>query len=137
MARIQWDDSLAINFREIDRQHQTLIRMINDLDDAMRQGQGKETLRAIIQKLIGYTKTHFQSEEAYFAEFEYPGTAEHKREHAEFVAKIKDFRNGFDSGKLCLSIEVMDFLSDWLKTHIKGTDKQYAPFLREKEPAVC
>ena len=137
MARIQWNDSYSINFREIDTQHKRLVEMINNLDDAMRQGKGKETLGKIINGLIVYTKTHFETEEKYFDEFEYPDTAEHKREHAAFVNKVNDFKAGFQSGKLGLSIDVMNFLSDWLVHHIKETDKKYAPFLREKELAAC
>jgi hemerythrin len=40
MALIQWNDGLSVNVVEIDRQHQKLIGMINDLNDAMRQGKG-------------------------------------------------------------------------------------------------
>ena len=31
-----------------------------------------------------------------------------------------------------LSMEVMSFLSDWLKNHIMKTDKQYGPYLNGK-----
>jgi hemerythrin len=44
MALIQWNDSLSVNVVEIDKQHQKLVRMINELNDAMRQGKGKEAL---------------------------------------------------------------------------------------------
>ena len=40
MALIQWNDSLKVGVAEIDKQHQKLVDMINDLHDAMRQGQG-------------------------------------------------------------------------------------------------
>ena len=44
MAMIQWNSSLIVNIAEIDRQHQKLIQMINDLVGAMRQGKGKDIL---------------------------------------------------------------------------------------------
>lgn len=137
MSRIQWNDSFNINFREIDNQHKRLVDMINQLADAMAQGKGKETLGKIIDGMIAYTKTHFETEEKYFDEYGYPQAAEHKREHAALVRKVIDFKQGFESGRLCLSVEVMDFLSDWLTHHIKATDKQYGPFLREKAMVAC
>jgi hemerythrin len=41
MSIIQWDESFSVNVAEIDKQHQRLLEMINELYDAMRQGRGK------------------------------------------------------------------------------------------------
>jgi hemerythrin len=40
MSLIQWNDRLSVHVAEIDGQHQKLVGMINDLNDAMRQGKG-------------------------------------------------------------------------------------------------
>ena len=112
MALIKWNDSFSVNVAEIDQQHQKLVSMINGL--------------------ISYTATHFKTEERYFTQFGYPETDSHKKEHAAFVQKVSDFKDGFEEGKLSLSIEVMNFLSDWLQNHIKGTDKKYSQFFNEK-----
>lgn len=132
MAAIQWTNSLSVNVSEIDQQHQRLIQMINDLDDAMRQGKGKETVGKIIQNMIAYTGTHFSTEEKYFDRFGYPDAAVHKKTHADFVKKAKEVKQKFDQGQLGLPIEVMNFLSGWLGSHIKGEDKKYSPFFNAK-----
>ena len=66
MSLIVWDDSLSVNVTEIDRQHQQLVSMLNDLHNAMKAGHGKEMLRNILSGLINYTDTHFKTEEKYF-----------------------------------------------------------------------
>jgi len=132
MALIQWSDSLSVNVGEIDRQHQKLIAMINELNDAMRQGKGKEIVAKIINGLITYTGTHFKFEEQYFDKFGYPDKDNHKKAHSDFVRKVSDFKTGYASGKVGLSMDIMNFLSDWLQTHIKGTDKKYSAFFNEK-----
>ena len=132
MALIKWDDSFSVKVAEIDRQHQKLISMINELNDAMKQGKGKDILGKIVNGLISYTATHFKTEENYFERFGYPDANQHKKEHIAFVQKVSDFKNGFEKGKLSLSIEVMNFLSDWLQNHIKGTDKKYSQFFNGK-----
>ena len=132
MAMINWNDSLSVHVAEIDQQHKKLIEMINELNDAMKVGKGKDVLEKIVNNLIGYTATHFKTEENYFAKFGYPDTENHKKEHAAFVQKVSDFKTGFETGKLAVTIEVMSFLSDWLKNHIMGTDKKYASFFNEK-----
>jgi hemerythrin len=132
MSLIVWNDNLSVHIGEIDRQHQQLIKMINDLDDAMRQGKGKEVLFTTLSSLINYALGHFETEEKYFAQFGYGEAAVHKKEHLAFAGRVSDFKNRFTEGQIGLSIEVMDFLSQWLTGHIKGSDKRYAPFLKSK-----
>ena len=132
MALVQWSNSLSVNVVEIDKQHHKLVDMINELNDAMRSGKGKDALAKIVNGLIAYTGTHFKTEERYFDQFGYPDASSHKKEHVDFVAKVSEFKDGFAKGKIRLSIEVMNFLSDWLQNHIKGVDKKYGPFFNEK-----
>jgi hemerythrin len=132
MDLIKWDDSLSVNVAKIDQQHQDLILMINDLHGAMKQGKGKDVLGKIVNGLINYTATHFKTEEDYFNQFGYPETYSHKKEHIVFVQKVSEFNDGFEKGKLSLSIDVLNFLSDWLRNHIKGTDKKYSQFFNGK-----
>jgi hemerythrin len=130
MPLIVWNDNLSIHIGEIDRQHQQLVKLVNELNDAMRQGKGKDVLSKTLSGLITYTATHFGTEERYFNQFEYPATADHKKEHRAFVAKVSNFKEKFEGGRVGLSIEIMNFLSDWLIKHIQGIDKQYAPFFK-------
>ena len=132
MAMITWNNNLSVNVIEIDMQHKKLVAMINDLNDAMKIGKGKEAIGKILNDLIVYTATHFKTEERYFAKFGYPDTADHKKEHAAFVQKVNEFKDGFDTGKVTLTIEVMKFLSDWLFKHIMVIDKNYSKFFNEK-----
>ena len=69
---------------------------------------------------------HFTLEEKYFAQFKYPETEPHIQEHRAFSAKVDDVAKKFQKGELGISIELMNFLSDWLGKHIKGTDKTYS-----------
>jgi hemerythrin len=128
MALIAWNEGFSVGVGDIDKQHQQLIRMINDLNDAMKAGKGKEALTQIVKRLADYTVGHFGTEEKHFDHFNYPDKLNHKKAHAEFISKVSEFQQGLESGKVALSIQVMNFLSDWLKTHIQGVDKKYAPF---------
>jgi hemerythrin len=129
MALIQWSSELSVRVEEIDKQHQKLISMINQLNDAMRQGKGKEVAGKIVDGLVSYTQVHFAAEEKYFSKFGYPETEKHVREHREFARKAAEFRNDFANGKLTLTTQIINFLSDWLKHHIRGTDQKYVPFM--------
>lgn len=131
MPLIQWNDRLQMQIREIDLQHQKLVTMVNGLGEAMRQGKGKEVLSQILAGLTAYTKTHFSTEEKYFAQFSYPQSAEHRQEHAAFVQKVSQFISDFGTGRVGVTSQVLNFLSDWLVQHIQGSDRQYAPLFKQ------
>ena len=125
MALIEWTSSLQLGVEEIDNQHRKLVAMINDLNDAMRQGKGKTVLGKTVDGLSAYTATHFKTEEKYFQQFAYADAGPHVTEHDAFARKVADFRMAFAKGKLGLSIDVINFLSDWLKNHIQASDRKY------------
>ena len=131
MALITWNDGLSVGVAEFDQQHKKLVALINDLNDAMSVGKGKDVLGRIVNDLVAYSTTHFRAEEKCFARFEYPDTFNHRREHVIFSKKVAEFKNVLESGKMPLTVEVLSFLSDWLKNHIMGTDKKYSQFFNE------
>ncbi len=131
MALVTWNDNLSVNVEEFDRQHKKLIALINELNDAMSVGKGKDVLEKIVNELVRYTVTHFKDEEKCFARFRYPDTFNHRIEHLAFIRRVANFKNEIENGKLPLSVEVLSFMSDWLKKHIMGTDKKYSQFFNE------
>lgn len=132
MALIKWDSSFSVNVELIDKQHQMLVKMINELYDAMRSGKEKEALQKLINRLSDYAAMHFAAEEHYFDIFGYPDSEAHKKAHSDFERKVAKFENEFDQGRQSLSREIMNFLGDWLVEHIKGSDMKYSPFLNER-----
>lgn len=131
MPLIKWNPEYSVKVSESDRQHQKLIDIINELNDAMTKGKGRDVLGQILDALILYTQTHFAMEERYFDQFHYPDAVAHKAQHAAFVKKIKESRDGFTKNQLNITINLMDFLSDWLVKHICGTDKKYSDFFNK------
>ncbi|MEZ4598177.1 MAG: bacteriohemerythrin [Syntrophotaleaceae bacterium] len=132
MSLIEWSSDLSVNIAEIDAQHQKLIAMLNELNQAMRRGSGRDILGKIISGLMSYTATHFATEEKYFQRYGYPATAAHVQEHRNFSRRVEEFKQGFEEGRLGLSVSVMNFLGSWLRDHIRGSDKDYVPFLNSK-----
>ena len=59
MELIQWNEGLSVNVFEIDKQHHKLVDMINELNDAMRLGKGKDALGKIVNGLFIYARNTF------------------------------------------------------------------------------
>ncbi len=132
MTLIPWDESYNLGIREIDEQHQSLVALINQLHDAMLAQKTRTVLGEIIQEMAKYTEFHFGTEERYFDEYGYPEALAHKREHDEFIQKVAEFSKNQELGKIMLSMDIINFLQDWLIDHIIGTDRHYAPFLKAR-----
>jgi len=132
MALLTWQDRYSVGIKQIDDQHKQLIAMINELNDAMLAGKGKEVLMTVLNKLAGYCVTHFSVEEKLFDTHAYPETIDHKDKHNKMTAKITALIGEVQSGKSTVSIEVMNFLKNWLDKHIMETDKKYSLYLNSK-----
>jgi hemerythrin len=132
MPIIQWNQNLSVGVPEIDKQHQRLVKLVNDLHDALHAGKGNDVAAGIIQELVSYSKTHFVYEERQLATAQYPDLGSHKAAHADLIKKVEEFASRIAKGQPGVSIQLSAFLGDWLKTHIMGTDKKYSPFLAQK-----
>ncbi|MDW6003597.1 bacteriohemerythrin [Vibrio mangrovi] len=127
---IEWGPSLDLNIKEINRQHQTLVHLINELNHLLNNGYGLASIKRVVQGLIDYTANHFQYEETLFDQFHYVNEHEHVGAHHRLVEQVLGFQkrveNGEDIGK-----ELMSFLQDWLTLHIQKEDKQYVACFHE------
>ncbi len=99
----------------------------------MMAGRGKEVVGPVLKGLIDYTATHFKYEEDLFARTGYADSAAHKKEHADLVRRVLEIQKTYnDKGPSVHTIQVMNFLNDWLTSHIQGSDLKYAPHLKAK-----
>lgn len=129
MALFNWSVQYETGIFMVDTQHKKLVEAINTLHEAMKDGKGKEKAESTLNFLVDYTVQHFTAEEGLMKQKNYPDFVNHKAVHDKLVNEVKNMRTNYLAGKV-LPMEVSSFMSDWLKTHILGTDKKYVPFLK-------
>jgi hemerythrin-like metal-binding protein len=129
MATIEWGAELSVGDEVIDRQHMVLVRAINLLSEAVANHSSKDLLGEIFDILTDYTVTHFVYEEDRFQRAGYPDSAEHVREHESLLLQVVELRSKWQAGEAEIGPAVLDFLVAWLRNHIVGSDKRYAPYL--------
>ena len=98
----------------------------------MKLGKGKDTACKLLNDLYNYTNEHFVHEEAFMKKHNYAGLADQEKQHKMFVEKIASMKKDCDTGKFSVSIDLMDFLKNWLLVHIKETDMKYSTVLEGK-----
>jgi hemerythrin len=91
MALLNWNESYSASIRAFDEQHRHLFDLLNKLHDAMKAGKSNTVLRPVLQGLVRYAATHFESEEGIRQQYRYPMLSEHRRQHQELAAQVADF----------------------------------------------
>lgn len=129
MPFMAWNDRLSVNIVEIDKDHQKMLSLINQLYDAIQIGQGTKSIMEIQEELVSYSKCHFAREEEMMVYTGYDEAASHKLQHEGFTREVMKMQNRYGSGSPVLSIEVMVFLKDWFFDHLMGSDARYASHL--------
>ena len=85
----------------------------------------------ILNDVGDYIFQHFQTEEAYLSEHNYPQLAEHKAEHMGLLSQLAQLF-------LAAGVGVMEkaglyqILSEWISAHMLGSDIEYRDFLQTK-----
>jgi len=132
MPAISWNDDYRVGVPELDAQHRRLFDLAKRLDAEIGLGAKRETTAQVLTQLLDYAKTHFTAEERYLAEWGYPDQLLHHSEHKAFEEKLRDFCEAFASGRHGLVSDMHDYLTEWISSHILGSDKKYAPFVKNQ-----
>ncbi len=129
---VVWKDEYSVGIQTIDDDHRKLLDLINRLQMAVHYNNGESFEREAMKELIDYTKYHFSREENFMEECDYPGFAEHKKEHELMVEQLNGMLTRYEGLGPAVIEKVADFLQEWLIQHIYGSDQKYAPYLRQK-----
>lgn len=125
----QWKDEYVLGVEEIDKQHQRLIEIANQVLEIMKDQWRTDKYNQILEvlgELKEYTVYHFKAEEDYMAKIGYKKRFSHAIEHSTFIEKL----NGVDLSEIDESQdkylrELLGFITDWVVNHIMTTDRLY------------
>ncbi len=134
MSAVQWSEDLSSGFKEIDDQHKELINRVNKLLDACNSGKGRQEIGDTLNFLSDYVVEHFNSEEKYMKQYNYPGLNEQIEQHKYFVGYVGELKNEFDKNgpSISLTMKLSKNLVEWLVNHIMKIDKKAGAFLKDK-----
>lgn len=123
--RLAWSDNYRIGAPAIDEQHQEIfLRAADVIAATTRDGQ---TLAAM--RLQRYALTHFSHEEDLMHRLDYPGIAEHLRQHQELTDRLNDISRQIANDNM-VKAELEEFIAHWLLKHIGTVDTQLAAYLK-------
>ena len=123
MRVVQWDETLSVGNAEIDKDHQALFELLDQLRTAVREGQTEKVRLNILSELVRRTQAHFALEESVMARIAYAEAQAHRAEHGKLMAQVRELQDKVAQGDLSLSLSVFQFLYGWLARHIEVKDK--------------
>ena len=129
--RAEFDDSLVTGNEMIDGQHKELIGKINNLLDSCETSRDKLVAVKTLDYLADYTEFHFGEEEKLQESINYPGLAEHKKEHEKLRQVVKELYEMLEEeeGPSAAFVEQVNRnVIEWLYRHIKGFDRSEAEY---------
>lgn len=130
--RLVWGSQYMIGVKQIDDQHQELVKIIGMLSDAVKENRGHEQLGELLDDLIDYTVYHFSAEEELMRAHAYPEYNAHLKEHEDLRNTVTELQREFKDGKATVTFQTVQLLNDWLIHHILKVDKHLAVFLNVK-----
>ena len=126
MERLFWDKKYETGIDVIDFQHRILLERTNDLIELVNKNETQDNMFPILIFLEDYTHYHFDTEEQFFDSFDYINKEKHLQEHREFIKKIIEFKEQYAKGTVKIDKDLLDYLLNWLISHILGTDMSFA-----------
>jgi hemerythrin len=128
MRSFQWNTAFETHLDEVDRQHHTLVDLVNELGEAFSSDSAdEEEIESILKQLFAYTQYHFSEEERLMAREKVDDRHRlaHIGEHARFVEEVTALHaaRAHDPNA---AVHLLDFLTHWLAFHILGSDQNMA-----------
>jgi hemerythrin len=131
-STFRWTEAYSVKIAVLDEQHQKLFDTVNELDRALRTGEGNSVIDPVLGKLVDYARVHFGEEELLMEKHNFPGRCTHRTEHESFRRKIEVFLEEHKAARPGVPVSLLFFVQAWLKHHVLKTDKQYSAFLNAR-----
>lgn len=130
MAFLNWEKKYHCGIASMDDDHHMLFDIVNALHDDVKRGAAHRSVAAILVALIDYVDFHFAREERYMEMHGYPGLEGHKLQHRKLRERVYAIKRIHDTEPNRLDTsKVLNFLKNWLTSHIISTDHKYIPYL--------
>lgn len=129
---LKWSDRLELGIPTIDQQHKKLVGYLEILRRYHLTQKETEATQVVMRQLKEYIHKHFSYEERLLNTYNYTALEQHKKSHQQFSRKVDDFHNQFNAGDISVSLDLMEYLDDWIENHILVLDKQYSEYIKSK-----
>ena len=113
MTLLTWSHECIVGVQAMDDQHGILMDTLNELRLMLQRNADRRNLCLQLERLIGYTEMHFESEERLLKQHGFPGTDSHRAEHRRLIGKLYAALEHVNREEAVNFQTVLDFLPSW------------------------
>jgi hemerythrin-like metal-binding protein len=128
----EWKDEYKVGVTAIDEHRKKFFEIINKLKRVITGKDCKIKVADIFFSLVHYAEHYLINEEIYFKESGYSGFSVHQESHNNFIARIIQFKEDYQTGKKEVCEDMYFFLENWLINHILHYDIEAVEWLKEQ-----
>ncbi len=129
MQPLEWKETYSVGVKALDDQHKMLVSHLNTIYQLFDDPSQKDKAGNLLAELEQYAMVHFKSEEDLFVKYKFHGLDIHAKEHRYYEQKVNEFKTRFNSSDDKVTLDMLEFLADWLTGHILGSDQDYHKYL--------
>jgi len=126
--KLVWKSEYSIGNLQIDNEHQqlfTLAKKALSIEDVSDGKKKKEKIKDIISELLKYVTTHFNNEQKYMYNIQYPELENHKKLHKHMISTLKSLISEINSLELEeIQTTLCNFIEEYFVKHIITEDKK-------------
>jgi hemerythrin len=122
MALIEWRDDFSVGVPDVDHEHQELIRLINELHDAMSHDNSDVTVMDFLGEIYAHVAAHFALEEKIMRERNYDQYSDHKADHETLLDELRDIMDDYEENAFFSDDIFANTVGSWFSDHFRNRD---------------
>lgn len=128
---IDWGPFFKSNNEQIDKEHEELIRLSNEIIPKCFGQDNNEEILSLFKQLLEHTVIHFENEENILRRYKYKDYEQHKRIHQDLTEKATKMYELLEKGKTSPINVVKYIVQDVVVGHIIKSDFDFFELFRE------
>jgi hemerythrin len=129
-TRFQWQDRYKLGFDPMDQIHLEFVQVV----DRLIQSDDISEIRACLESIECHALEHFNTENQWMLESDFPAAQCHMEEHESVLASIREVSANFDPQ---LAKDLGMALMEWFPGHADYLDSALATWMVKKKFAAA
>lgn len=121
---LTWSDAFLLGHGPMDTVHEEFVDIVGRLQRA-----DNAALPALMDELVRHLKAHFEMEDKWMLETDFPPRGCHMDEHAAVLASVEEVRAEMEQGDPAICRDLVEHLAAWFPGHADHLDSALAHWM--------